>query len=49
MTDPRWQRAKQVFHEALEQSGSERSRFVAAACGEDRELRAQVEGLLLPI
>jgi serine/threonine protein kinase/Tol biopolymer transport system component len=46
MTDARWQRAKQVFHEALEKSGPEQARFVAVACGEDNELRAQVEGLL---
>jgi serine/threonine protein kinase len=46
MTDARWQRAKQVFHEALEKSGPEQARFVAITCGEDNELRAQVEGLL---
>ena len=41
-----WKRAKQVFHEALEKSGPERSGFVAAACGEDQQLRAQVQALL---
>ncbi|HET9358347.1 MAG TPA: serine/threonine-protein kinase, partial [Vicinamibacterales bacterium] len=46
MTDPRWNRAKQIFHEALEKTGPERARVVAAACADDRELRAQVEGLL---
>jgi serine/threonine protein kinase/Tol biopolymer transport system component len=46
MTDARWQRAKQVFHEALEKSGPERAKFVAAASADDNELRAQVEGLL---
>jgi hypothetical protein len=46
MKSTSWKRAKQVFHEALEKSGHERSGFVAAACGEDRELRAQVHALL---
>ena len=46
MAEPRWNRAKQIFHEALETSGPARARLVAAACGDDAELRAQVEGLL---
>ena len=46
MIDPRWKRAKQVFHEALDNTGPERARFVAAACADDPELRAKVEGLL---
>src|SRR5262245_32613747 len=46
MADARWNRAKQVFHEALEKTGSERARFVATACADDRALRAQVEALL---
>ena len=41
-----WKRSKQVFHEALEKTRPQRMSFVAAACGEDRELRAQVEALL---
>ncbi len=46
MPNTRWNRAKQVFHEALEKTGPERSRFVAAACGDEGQLRAQVEALL---
>ena len=42
MSRTTWKRAKQVFHEALEKSGPDRSGFVASACGEDQELRAQV-------
>jgi len=42
----RWNRAKQVFHDALEKTGPERARVVAVACGDDHELRAQVEALL---
>ena len=41
-----WNRAKDVFHEALRKPASERSRFVANACGNDADLRAQVEELL---
>ena len=39
-------RAKQVFHEALDKTGPERARFVAAACADDSALRVQVEALL---
>ena len=46
MADARWNRAKQVFHEALDKGGSERARFVASACADDPELRVQVEALL---
>ena len=46
MADPRWNRAKQVFHDALEKTGPERARFVSAACADDLELRTQVEALL---
>ena len=46
MTHSHWSRAKQVFQEALEKNGAERTQFVAAACGDDADLRAQVEALL---
>ncbi len=46
MEQTSWKRVKQVFHEALEKTGPERNSFVAAACGQDRDLRAQVEALL---
>ena len=46
MADARWNRAKQVFHEALDKAGSERARFVAAACADDPKVLAQVEALL---
>jgi serine/threonine protein kinase/Tol biopolymer transport system component len=46
MMDPRWNRAKQVFHEALDKTGPERARFVATACADDPALRVQVEALL---
>jgi serine/threonine protein kinase len=46
MNSTTWKRAKQVFHEALEKTGPERSRLVEVACGDDRELRGQVKALL---
>jgi len=46
MDDTSWKRAKQVFHEALEKTEPGRTGVVEAACGEDRELRAQVEAML---
>src|SRR5262245_42703584 len=44
--EPRWIRAKQIFHEAIEKTGQDRAKFVATACADDRELRAQVVALL---
>jgi serine/threonine protein kinase len=41
-----WRRVKEIFHEALALPESERERFVAAACGGDDRLRAEVERLL---
>jgi serine/threonine protein kinase/Tol biopolymer transport system component len=41
-----WNRAKDVFHEALKQPAAGRRRFVADSCGDDAGLRAQVEELL---
>jgi serine/threonine protein kinase/Tol biopolymer transport system component len=46
MDEVRWQRAKQLFHEALEKTPRARAGFVAGACGDDEELRAQVDTLL---
>ena len=46
MPQPQWKRAKQVFQEALDKTGRERDRFIATACGDDVELRAQVDALL---
>jgi serine/threonine-protein kinase len=46
MDDTAWKHAKQVFYEALEETGPERVRVVTASCGDDVELRAQVEALL---
>ncbi len=46
MTDSRWERIKDIVHEALQLPGERRPSFVASACGPDEPLRAEVESLL---
>jgi len=42
----RWERVKELFHGALDRQEGERAGYLAAACGDDRELRAEVERML---
>ncbi len=42
-----WPRVKEIFQSALDRAPEERTAFVREACGEDRDLRAEVESLLL--
>ena len=46
MTPERWTRIRELFGAALETPESERPRFLESACGEDTDLRAEVERLL---
>jgi len=46
MSVERTEKALSVFREACELSDDERASFLDAACGEDRELRAEVESML---
>src|SRR5688572_3544103 len=46
MSTDRWQRLEMLFHAALERAPGDRASFLAAACGDDTELRAEVERLL---
>jgi serine/threonine protein kinase len=41
-----WQRVKEIFADALEQPASLRARFLQEACGNDFDLREEVESLL---
>jgi serine/threonine protein kinase/pimeloyl-ACP methyl ester carboxylesterase len=41
-----WQRAEELFHATLERSPEERQAFLDEACGDDTELRRQVEVLV---
>ncbi|HET9384743.1 MAG TPA: serine/threonine-protein kinase, partial [Gemmatimonadales bacterium] len=46
MTDERWRRVKALFQAAVERPAGERAAFLAAATGDDAELRREVESLL---
>jgi serine/threonine-protein kinase len=46
MTPERWQRIKELFHDALERPADERAAFLAETCGDDAEARAALERLL---
>ena len=45
-TPEQWKRIKQIVGEALEKELPDRIAYVARECGEDDELRAEVESLL---
>jgi|GEM_PF-5146230 len=42
----RWERIKELFHAVLELAPEKRHSFLEASCGNDHELRAEVEMLL---
>lgn len=47
MTAPdRWSRVETLLHAARERRGAERAAFLDAACGDDAEMRREVESLL---
>jgi hypothetical protein len=46
MTPQRWQRVEELYHSALERPAALRSGFLIEACGDDSELRHQIESLL---
>jgi WD40 repeat protein/serine/threonine protein kinase len=46
MDPQRWARIESLYHSALEKEPSERARYVADACGDDSDLRREVETLL---
>ena len=45
MPDDNWRKVRQIFDSALCFKPEERRRFVHEACGDDRTLRAEVDGL----
>jgi len=47
MSPERWQQVEQVFQSALELAPAEREAFLAKACGDDVELKQEVEALLV--
>ena len=46
MTIDRWNRIEEIFQSALERPSSERSEYLAQVCGDDEELRLEIESLL---
>lgn len=46
MNPEKWVRIKELFGSALEQEPGERSAFLRSACGQDQDLRAELESLL---
>ncbi len=46
MTDARWERIREIVHEALTLDAEERELFLVAACAGDTSLRAEVDSLL---
>jgi Tol biopolymer transport system component/predicted Ser/Thr protein kinase len=45
-TSDRWQRIEALFHSALERDSVSRAAFLDGACGQDADLRREVESLL---
>ena len=46
MTPELWQRLKPLFHAALKEGTGDRTAFIDAACGEDKELKIHLEQLI---
>jgi serine/threonine protein kinase len=46
MTPERWKRTEELFHAARERAPADRAAFLGVACGDDEELRRDVESLL---
>ena len=46
MTADRWQQIDRVFHSTLECAPEKRARFLSQVCGDDHDLRTEVESLL---
>ena len=49
MTSDRWEEIQSIFEKALEYEGSERISFLDEYCGTDKELRKEVDTLLLAL
>ena len=46
MTQERWQQVERLYHAALQRAPSERTAFLDQACGDDADLRAEIDSLL---
>ena len=46
MSEARWEQIKRIFNAAMERPHAERAAFLDAECGDDAELRREVESLV---
>ncbi|HET9529123.1 MAG TPA: hypothetical protein VFQ92_02135, partial [Blastocatellia bacterium] len=46
MTPERWKKLEAIFHEAVELQAEARAEYLADACGDDEQLRADAERLI---
>ncbi|HKR21100.1 MAG TPA: hypothetical protein VJS17_00845, partial [Pyrinomonadaceae bacterium] len=46
MKPDRWQRVDELFEAALERDSQDRAAFIEKACGDDQQLRREVEKML---
>ena len=46
MADERWNRVWDIFHDALDRQQDERNTFIQSICGDDDELRREIEELI---
>ena len=46
MKPERWQQIENICHESLDRKPEERAAFLDAQCGDDQDLRCEVESLL---
>src|SRR5215472_7086417 len=47
MTPDRWKRLEEIYHAARTRDSAERAAYVAEACGDDEDLRLQIDSLLI--
>ena len=47
MTPDRWKRLDEIYHAARTRDSAKRAAYVAEACGDDEDLRLQIESLLI--
>src|SRR5262245_26515605 len=47
MTPDRWKRLEEIYHAARTWDSADRAAYVAEACGDDEDLRLQIESLLI--
>lgn len=46
LTPERWEAVERIFHDALAYAPSKRTQFIDSGCGDDAELKSEVESLL---